>query len=93
MDENYPNWRSKIDVERFEISSEVNCVLGQVLDGGYYSGTGSQSQIYRHGFDAIYWCDEAQDYGIDISSYGDQDVRMENQYADLQSEWLKVLTA
>jgi hypothetical protein len=90
MDENYPGWRSKIDVSRLNVASTEDCIFGQVL-GGYYRQDNDLSVIYRCGFDAVFSGTRASEHGIDFTKYEDADSPAVSQYEDLQAEWLKVL--
>ena len=88
LDDEYPGWRSLIDIESFSLSSTSNCVLGQVL-GSYYDHELPIGQIYRYGFDICCWPEEQAEYGIDAEPYSVDNGGRE-QYDDLQAEWLKV---
>lgn len=82
LDHNVLGWRDRVIVEEFNISSECNCILGQVFGGngfGYAMETEllTQDEAIKYGFDA--------DYVIP-----DRGTR-NSEWDALQAEWLKVL--
>lgn len=55
LDENYPNWESKIDLDRLKMSNSCRCILGQLFINfsDFFIGRNLPSSwAEEHGFDA-----------------------------------------
>lgn len=82
LDNRRPNWRTSVNVKRLDIQDANACILGQVY-GEYWYGTtvlGINDHMFsgwRYGF-----CPNGDEHNGASA----------RQYAELQVEWVRVLT-
>ena len=75
LDQNYPGWKEKIDLDTLELSSCLNCVLGQLYGHFDNSPFAEDGPEYLHG----------KEFGFD------RFIGQVVTFGDLQEEWEKVL--
>lgn len=82
LDERLPGWVDRIDLDRLNLASSCNCILGQKF-GDYLDGIDAlfncqNTDAINHGFDAF------EDEGADAEAA---------EYEALTAEWRRVILA
>lgn len=82
LDANYPDWRSKVDVNEFDIESSCACVLGQLFEPvAVHSG-------FEYALNnKILTVEECTARGFDATPDDTTD-----DFRELQREWTRVLS-
>lgn len=87
LDENYPNWRDKVDPDTLNIGSDCGCILGQV--NKKYTDT-----LKQHGLSHRQACELGFNVPDDIiDEYFDNDMEddIDLEYKILTKKWIEVL--
>lgn len=98
LDEHIPGWANKINLERFQISSAENCVIGQ-LYGDYWNHTINKvAKIYPDRMSADDWNCWGSDQKLDkfAAHHGfmtDADPDRTADWDILQESWVRAIKA
>jgi hypothetical protein len=87
LDKENPGWELKIDLEELNLASGCHCVLGQLYQA-QCEGTN-----WPTGFD---WANHnlvscPTNYGFDIMSCDDDRDTVDNEYGQLEEEWIAAI--
>ncbi len=91
LDDTIPDWRDRVNMEKFDISSPFACVLGQV-----FRMVGTAPTAWTAGTWALHdWVESTDRYNpvMEFSLLHEYGFEQETGYDELEAEWRKVLTA
>lgn len=89
LDEKHPGWWERIDVDRLNLRSGCNCVLGQTWDGDY----AGSSTAYMHHLDALLPEESYRDYEFGFDAEAEDGEEQDDEYDALTAEWRRVILA
>jgi hypothetical protein len=91
LDEKLPGWHERIDLDRLDLASSCDCVLGQEFAD--HSDAKADVDPYAVGLDKLdLWGFEAAEDGFESYSEHDDD-EADADHAALTAEWKRVILA